>query len=187
MKLYQYRETFVNARPQLFELTVLIVVLDSQGHDSESDDGNDSNPYFTEISFHLRKITEAPVETGDNAKLVSKSRAEVMQKHLDEQVLRLTSSDHMLKFLRRQNKDLLPCKRSNRHHVRRLVQILLHELEIEGRICETEHSEDTVIFEILEGTQQPLVAAPAAVESLSSQLSFQSGMAMPRQVNDVGN
>ena len=29
MKFYQYREMFVNARPQLFELTVLIVVLDS--------------------------------------------------------------------------------------------------------------------------------------------------------------
>ena len=67
------------------------------------------------------------------------------------------------------------------------MQILLHKLEIEGKIHETKHSEDNVIFEILEGTQQPLVAAPAAVESLSSQLSFQSGMAMPHQVNDVGN
>ena len=76
-----------------------------------------------------------------------------MQKLLDEQVLRLTSSDHMLKFLRRQNKDPLPCKRSNRHHVRRLVQILLHKLEIESRICETEHTEDTVIFEIIKGTR----------------------------------
>ena len=75
-----------------------------------------------------------------------------MQKLLDEQVLRLTSSDHMLKFLQRQNKDPLPCKRSDRHYVRRLVQILLHKLEIEGKIHETEHSEDTVIFEILEGT-----------------------------------
>ena len=71
---------------------------------------------------------------------------------LDEQVLRLTSSDHMLKFLWRQNKDPLPCKRTDRHHVRRLMQILLHKLEIEGKIRETEHSEDTVIFEIIEGT-----------------------------------
>ena len=75
-----------------------------------------------------------------------------MQKLLDEQVLRLTSSDRMLKFLQRQNKDLLPCKRSNRHHVRRLMQILLHKLEIEGKIHETEHTEDTVVFEIMEGT-----------------------------------
>ena len=75
-----------------------------------------------------------------------------MQKLLDEQVLRLTSSDRMLKFLQRQNKDPLPCKRSNRHHVRRLVQILLNKLEIKGKIHETEHTEDTVIFEIMEGT-----------------------------------
>ena len=152
MKLYQYRETFVNVRPQLFELTVLIVVLDLQGHNSESDDANDSDPYFTDVSFHLRKITEAPVATGDDTKLVRESQAEVMQKLLDEQVLRLTLSDRMLKFLWRQNKDPLPCKRSDRHHVRRLVQILLHKLDIEGKIHETKHSEDTVIFEILEGT-----------------------------------
>ena len=126
--------------------------MDSQGHDNESDDGNNSDPYFTDVSFHLRKITEALVATGNDTKLVSENQAEVMQKLLDEQVLRLTSSDHMLKFLWRQNKDPLPCKRSDRHHVRRLVQILLHKLEIEGKICETEHSEDTMIFEILEGT-----------------------------------
>ena len=78
MKLYQYRETFVIVRPQLFELTVLIVVLDSQGHDSASDDANDRDPYFTDVSFYLRKITEAPVATGDDAKLVRESQAEVM-------------------------------------------------------------------------------------------------------------
>ena len=109
-----------------------------------------------------------------------------MQKLLDEQVLQLTSSDHMLKLFQRQIKDPLPCKRSDRHHVRRLLQILLHKLEIEGIICETEHTEDMVIFEILEGTRRPLVAAPAALQSLSSQLSFQSGMVGPHQVNDVG-
>ena len=128
-------------------------MLDSQGHNSEADDdGNDSNRYLTETSFYLRKITEAPVVSGNDAKLVGESRAEVMQKLLDEQVVRLTSSDHMLKFLWRQIKDPLPCKRSDRHHVRRLLQILLHKLEIEGKIHETEHTEDTVIFEILEGT-----------------------------------
>ena len=57
MKFYQCREIFVNATPRLFELTVLIVVLDSQCHGSQSDDANDSNRYFTEVSFHLRKIT----------------------------------------------------------------------------------------------------------------------------------
>ena len=102
------------------ELTVLIVILDSQGHDSQSDDANDSEQYFTETSFHLRKITEAPVAAGDDGQLVGEDQAELMQKLLDEQVLRLTSSDHMLKFLRRQNKDPLPCKRSDRHHVRNL-------------------------------------------------------------------
>ena len=54
-------------------------------------------------------------------------------------------------------------------------------------MVKSKKTEDTVTFEIIEGTQRPLVAAPAAVESLSSQLSFQSGMAMPHQVNDVGN
>ena len=104
-----------------FELTVLIVILYLQGHNSQSDDANDSNQYFTETSFHLRKITEALVAAGDDAKLVGEDQAELMQKLLDQQVLRLTSSDRMLKFLWRQNKDPLPCKRSNRHHVRRLV------------------------------------------------------------------
>ena len=70
MKFQLFRETFVNARPQLFELTVLIVILDSQGHDSKSDDTNNSNRYFTETSFHLRKITEAPVAAGNDMKLV---------------------------------------------------------------------------------------------------------------------
>ena len=154
-----------------------MVVLDLQGHNSQSDDANDSDPYFTEVSFHLRKITEASVAAGNDAKLVGEDRAELMQKLLDEQVLRLTLSDHMLKFLRRQNKDPLPCKRTDRHHVRRLVQILLHKLEIEGKICEIEHTEDTVIFEIIEGTRRPFPAAPAALESLLRQLSFQSGMA----------
>ena len=161
--------------------------MDSQGgHDSESD-GEDSDPYFTETSFHVRKITEAPAVSGDDAKLVREDRAQLMQKLLDEQVVRLTSSERMLKFLQRQIKDPLPCKRSNRHHVKRLIQILLHKLEIEGRICETEHSEDMIIFEVIEGTQPPLPAAAAgAAASLSSQLPFQSGMAQP-QVNDVGN
>ena len=178
-------------RPQLFVLTLLILILDSQGggYDSESD-GKDSDPYFTETSFHLRKITEAPVVSGDDAKLVGEDRAQLMQKLLDEQVVRLTSSERMLKFLRRQIKDHLPCKRSNQHHVRRVIQILLHKLEIEGRIRETEHSEDMLIFEVIEGTRRPLTAAAAAAAgataSLSSQLSFQSGMAQP-QVNDVGN
>ena len=110
-----------------------------------------------------------------------------MQKLMDEQVVRLTSSERMLKFLRRQIKDPLPCKRSNRHHVRRLIQILLHKLEIEGQIHETEHSEDMLIFEVIEGTRRPLPAAAAVgvAASLSSQLSFQSRMARP-QVNDVG-
>ena len=126
--------------------------MDSQGsHNSESDD-EDSDPYFTETSFHLRKITEVLAAGGDDAKLVEEDRAQLMQKLLDEQVVRLTSSERMLKFLWRQNKDPLPCKRSNRHHVRRLVQILLHKLEIEGRIHETEHSEDMVVFEVIEGT-----------------------------------
>ena len=126
--------------------------MDSQGHDSQSDDTNNSDPYFTEVSFHLRKITEAPVAAGNDAQLVRENRAELMQRFLDEQVLRLTSSDHMLKFLQRQSKDPLPYKRSNRHHVRRLMQILLHKLEIKGKIYETEHTEDMVIFEIIEGT-----------------------------------
>ena len=105
--------------------------MDSQGgHNSESDD-EDSNPYFTETSFHLRKITEAPAAGGDDTKLVGEDRAQLMQKLLDEQVVRLTSSERMLKFLRRQNKDPFPCKRPNRHHVRRLIQILLYKLEIE--------------------------------------------------------
>ena len=135
--------------------------MDSQGHGSQSDDANNSDRYFTDVSFHLRKITEALVAAGDDAKLVGEDQAELMQKLLDEQVLRLTSSDCMLNFLWRQNKDPLPCKKIDRHHVRRLVQILLHKLEIEGKIHETEHSEDTVIFEIIKGTQQPLPAAPA--------------------------
>ena len=100
----------------------------------------------------MRKITEAPIAGGDDAKLVGEDRAQLMQKLLDEQVVRLTSSERMLKFLWRQNKDPLPCKRSNRHHVRRVVQILLHKLEIEGWIRETEHSEDMVVFEVIEGT-----------------------------------
>ena len=57
-------------RPQLFELTVLIVILYSQGHDCESDEADDRDRYFTETSFHLRKITEALVAVGDDAKLV---------------------------------------------------------------------------------------------------------------------
>ena len=130
----------------------------------------------------MRKITEALVAVGDDAKLVGEDRVQLMQKLLDEQVVRLTSSE----FLQRQNKDPLPCKRSNRHHVKRLMQILLHKLEIEGRLCETEHNDETVIFEVIEGPRQPLPAAPGVVQSLSSQLSFQSGMARP-QVNDVGN
>ena len=106
-------------RPRLFVLTLLILILDSQGdHDSESD-GEDSNPYFTETSFHLRKITEVPAVSGDEAKLVGEDQAQLMQKLLDEQVVRLTSSERMLKFLRRQIKDPLPCKRSNRHHVKK--------------------------------------------------------------------
>ena len=110
-----------------------------------------------------------------------------MQKLVDEQVVRLTSSERMLKFLQRQINDPLPCKRSNWHHVRRLIQILLHKLEIEGQIRETEHSEDMLIFEVIEGTRQPLPAAAAVVAtaSLSSQLSLQSRMVQP-QVNDVG-
>ena len=75
-----------------------------------------------------------------------------MQKLLDEQVVRLTSSERMLKFLQRQNKDPLPCKRSNRHPVKRLVQILLHKLEIKGRLREAEQNNETVIFEVIEGT-----------------------------------
>ena len=101
----------------------------------------------------MRKITEAPVAGGDDAKLVGEDRAQLMQKLLDEQVVRLTSSECMLKFFRRQNKDPLLCKRSNRHHVKRLVQILLHKLEIKGRLRESEHNDETVIFEIIEGTQ----------------------------------
>ena len=93
-----------------------------------------------------------PVAAGEDAKLVREQQAELMQKLLDEQVVRLTSSDRMLKFLQRQSKDPLPCKKSNRHHVRRLMQILLHKLEIEGRIRETEHTEDMVVFEIIKGT-----------------------------------
>ena len=70
MKFYQYRGIFVNERPRLFELTVLIVVLNSQGHSSQSDDANDSDRYFPEVSFHLRKITDALVAAGDDVKLV---------------------------------------------------------------------------------------------------------------------
>ena len=82
-------------------------MLDSQGHDSEADDdGNNSNRYFTETSFYLRKITEAPVASGNDTKLVGESRAEVMQKLLDEQVVRLTSSDCMLKFLQTDQRSL---------------------------------------------------------------------------------
>ena len=139
-------------RPRHFELTVLIVIFDSQGHDSESDE-DDSDQYFSETSFHLRKITEALVAGGDDTKLVGEDRAQLMQKLLDEKVVRLTLPEHMLKFLRRQNNDPLPCKRSNRHHVKRLVQILLHKLEIEGILRETEHNDETVIFEIIEGTR----------------------------------
>ena len=129
--------------------------MDLQGHDSQSDDANNNNRYFTETSFHLRKITEAPVAAGNDVKLVREDRAELMQKLLDEQVLRLTSSDCMLKFLRRQNKDPLPCKRSDRHHVRRLMQILLHKLEIEGRIRETEHIEDMWYLKSSRGHDDP--------------------------------
>ena len=79
-----------------------------------------------------------------------------MQKLLDEQVVRLASSDHMLKFLRREIKDPLPCKKSDRQHVRRLVELLLHHLDLDDKIREIDHTEDMVIFEILEGTRQPL-------------------------------
>ena len=44
----------------------------SQGLDSESDkdDGDGSNGYFTETSFHSRKITEVLSASGDDAKLL---------------------------------------------------------------------------------------------------------------------
>ena len=110
-----------------------------------------------------------PAASKDDTKLVREARAEKMQKLLDDQVVKLASSEWMLKFLHRQNKDPIPCKRCNRQHARRLLEILLHKLEIAGKIQETEHSKNTVIFEILEGTQWPLVSA---VGGLASQLSF---------------
>ena len=160
----------------------------SQGLDSESDedDGDSSNSYFTETSFHLRKIIEVPSASGDDAKLLGKARAEVMQKLLDEQVVRLALSNCMLKFLHWEIRDPLPCKKSDRQHVRRLMELLLHNLDLDGKIHETDHTEDTVIFEVIEGTRQPLAAPGAPAVAISSQLSFQSGMVMPQQVNDVG-
>ena len=56
--------------------------------------------------------------------------------------------------------------------MRRLVELLLYNLDLDGKIHETDHTEDTVIFEILEGTRRPLVAPSAPAVALSSQLSI---------------
>ena len=102
-----------------------------------------------------------------------------MQQLLDDQVQRLMSSDRMMKFLHCEISDLLQCKKTHRQHVRRLLEILLNELQIECRIHETSRGSNSV-FALEDGQHQRSAAAASC--DLSSQLSYQLGMGA-RMVN----
>ena len=124
-------------------------------------------------------MTEPPVLGEEDGTLVGEARAKKMQLMLDEQVQRLLSSERMVKFLRRQIRDPLQCRRAHRTHVRRLLEILLNRLQIDCRINERVYGKkDVVVFQLIDGKRRVL---PDASCDLSSQLSYQPAMTMVKK------
>ena len=144
---------------------------------SEDDDAEGAD--YSDLSYYLREKLAPPTLPAASDSMHSTQKAVKMQSLLDSQIKALTKSQRLITFLRMETKDKVPIPKEFRQHTRRVLEIVLTNLKLGGRVQETEVCGGRVVeFSVVEGTGPQRTFPPSASISqhLLSQLPFEKGM-----------
>lgn len=150
----------------------LQLTLQEDGSEAEDDD---DTPDFTELGYHLRDKLMPPTLTAEQSQqMTSLKKAKTLQTLLDEQIKNLASSKRMKKVLERTVQDAIPCPIEHRIHFRRVLEILIADMNISCRVQEKTVG-SCIAFRIFAATVPPGVLTSTPTQP-RSQLNFSPGM-----------
>ena len=105
--------------------------------------------------------------------MCSLKKAKTLQKMFDDQIQQLSANKLLTAILDRTVMDVIPCANEHRAHVRRVLEILITDLNLDSRVVEKSRG-SCIAFKVV------AAAVPAEVPNTPvaprSQLAFSPGM-----------
>ena len=140
---------------------------------SEAEDEEDPSD-FTETGYKLRDKLLPPVLSLEQSQSMSSlKKAKTLQKMFNDQIQKLSTNKLLTAILDRTVTDVIPCANEHRSHYRRVLEILITDMNLNCRLQEKSRG-SCVAFKIL------AAAVPSDMSSTPvpprSQLMFSPGM-----------
>ena len=140
---------------------------------SEAEDEEDPSD-FTETGYKLRDELLLPVLSPEQSQSMSSlKKAKMLQKMFDNQIQKLSTNKLLTAILDRTVTDVIPCANEHRSHYRRVLEILITDMNLNCRLQEKSRG-SCVAFKIV------AVAVPSDMSSTPvpprSQLMFSPRM-----------
>ena len=140
---------------------------------SEAEDEEDPSD-FTETGYKLRDELLPPVLSPEQSQSMSSlKKAKTLQKMFEDQIQKLSTNKLLTAILDRTVTDVIPCANEHRSHYRRVLEILITDMNLNCRLQEKSRG-SCVAFKIV------VAAVPSDMSSTpvppQSQLMFSPGM-----------
>ena len=141
-----------------------------QDNGSEADDDED----FTEAGYKLRdELLPLSLTSEQLQHMSSFKKAKTLQQLLDEQIKNLSTNKSLKKILDKTVSDLIPCPVEHRIHFRRVLEILISDMNLSCHVQEKSRG-SCVAFKIVATTVPASVMSNTLTQK--SQLQFSPGM-----------
>ena len=144
-----------------------------QDNGSEAEEEDDAAD-FTEAGYKLRDELLPPVLVPEDSQSMSSlKKAKTLQRKFDEQIQSLTKNKSLTAILDRSVTDVIPCANEHRSHCRRILEILITDLNLNSRVIEKNRG-SCVAFKIVAASLPSDIAGTPVPPR--SQLAFSPGM-----------
>ena len=144
-----------------------------QDNDSEAEDDEDPSD-FTKTGYKLREQLLPPTLSPEQLQsMPSMEKAKILQRMFDEQIQKLSKNKSLTAILDRTVTDVIPCANEHRSHYRRILEILITDMNLNCRVWEKNRG-SCVAFKIVAAAVPPDMSSTPV--PLRSQLLFSPGM-----------
>ena len=144
-----------------------------QDNDSEAEDDEDPSD-FTNTGYKLRDQLLPPTLSPEQSQsMPSMEKAKTLQRMFDEQIQKLSKNKSLTAILDRTVTDLIPCANEHRSHYRRILEILITDMNLNCRVREKSRG-SCVAFKIVAAAVPPDMSSTPVPPR--SQLLFSPGM-----------
>ena len=107
-----------------------------QDNDSEAEDDEDPSD-FTKTGYKLRDQLLPPTLSPEQSQsMPSMEKAKTLQRMFDEQIQKLSKNKSLTAILDRTVTDVIPCANEHRSHYRRILEILITDMNLNCRVRE---------------------------------------------------